>query len=304
MTEPWAPDIPGLDQAVHYVDVGKQPDRYVDRRVLIVGKRNSAFEVGEELVRQHVRELTLVSPRAPELGRLARSPLRPWYLTAYDEHVRGAPGRYVLDASVDRVERGADGYRVHLLDVTGDEHVVLEADDVIAATGFSAPLGDLPRLGLTTVSDGRLPALTPFWEGIGLPGVFFAGNVTQAARGRAGHGVVNLSSMVCGFRYNARILARHVAERIDGQRDEGRLVAREAVVPLVAHELAYGPELLCRRATSRACWSAPARGASGTSASCRSRCSSTASATASRRRSSTTRRSASRLSSICARAGG
>ena len=114
---------------------------------------------------------------------------------------------------------------------------MVEADDVIAATGFSAPLGDLPAAGLKTVADGRLPALTPFWEGIGVPGVFFAGNVTQAARGRAGRGVVNLSSMVCGFRYNARILARHLAERLDGQRDEGRLVAREALVPLLAHEI-------------------------------------------------------------------
>ena len=47
-----------------------------------------------------VRELTLVSPRPPDMARLARSPLRPWYLTPYDEHVRGAPGRYVLDASI------------------------------------------------------------------------------------------------------------------------------------------------------------------------------------------------------------
>jgi hypothetical protein len=52
---------------------------------------------------------------------------------------------------------------------------------VIAATGFAAPLGDLPRLGLATQADGRLPALTPFWERRPLPCVFFFGNITQAA---------------------------------------------------------------------------------------------------------------------------
>jgi len=108
MTEPWVPEVPGLELAHHYVNVENRPDRYRDRRVVIVGKRNSAFEIGEGVVRQGVRELTLVSPRPPDLGRLARSPLRPWYLTAYDEHVRGAPGRYVLNASVERVERVGD----------------------------------------------------------------------------------------------------------------------------------------------------------------------------------------------------
>jgi thioredoxin reductase len=245
-TEPWVPPIPGLELGHHYVNVAPRDDRYRGRRVLIVGKRNSAFEVGEALVRRDVRELTLVSPRPPELGRLARSPLRVWYLTALDEHVRGAPGRYVLDASVDRVERGADGYRVRLLDAAGAEYVV-EADDVIAATGFSTPLGDLPQAGLATIADGRLPALTPLWEGIGLPGAFFAGNVTNAARGPVRRGTVNLSSMVCGYRYNARILAWHLAERLGGRRRQAPLVSPEGVVSLLVHELARGPELTLQK---------------------------------------------------------
>jgi hypothetical protein len=61
--------------------------------------------------------------------------------------------------------------------------LTFDADEVIAATGFQAPLGDLPELGLVTLADGRLPALTPFWESISLPGIFFAGNITQGERG-------------------------------------------------------------------------------------------------------------------------
>ena len=126
MTEPWVPPVPGLELDQHYVNAAAGPTPYRDRRVVIVGKRNSAFEVGEALVRQGVRELTLVSPRPPDLGRLARSPLRPWYLTPYDEHVRGAPGRYVLDASVERVEHDAGGYRVHAVDPTRPEPLFRE----------------------------------------------------------------------------------------------------------------------------------------------------------------------------------
>ena len=243
MTEPWVPAVPGLELEHHYVHVETSGDRYRNRRVVIVGKRNSAFEVGEGILRHGLRELTLVSPRPPDLGRLARSPLRPWYLTAYDEHVRGAPGRYVLDASLERVERGAGGYRVHLLDPTREDPLVLDADDVIAATGFRAPLGDLPELGVATVLDGRLPALTPLWESIGAPGVFFAGNVTQAAQGLRKHGVASVSGMVCGFRYNARILARHLAETIAGKRRAQEVLDAERVVPYLLRELDRAPEL-------------------------------------------------------------
>ena len=247
MTEPWVPLVPGLEFEQHYVNVSPERERYRDRRVVIVGKRNSAFEVGEALVRRRVRELTLVSPRPPDLGRLARSPLRPWYLTAYDEHVRGAPGRYVLDASVDRVERHGDGYRVHALDPTRPEPLLLDGDIVIAATGFRAPLQDLPHLGLETVAEGRLPALTPYWESVSLPGVFFAGNVSQAAPGLRKHGVASLSGMVCGFRYNARVLARRIAETCFSVTTPRPGIEPGSVRDFVLGQLVRGPELAMQK---------------------------------------------------------
>jgi thioredoxin reductase len=243
MTEPWVPSIPGLDINQHYVHVKSAREHYRDRRVVIVGKRNSAFEVGEGILRHGLRELTLVSPRPPDLGRLARSPLRPWYLTPLDEHVRGAPGRYVLNASLERIERGAAGYRVHLADPTRADPLTIDADDVIAATGFRAPLRDLPELGVATVLDGRLPALTPLWESVTVPGVFFAGNVTQAAQGMRKHGVASVSSMVCGFRYNARILARRLATTISGVQPQRDALPPERVVQYLVRELDRAPEL-------------------------------------------------------------
>jgi thioredoxin reductase len=247
MTEPWAPPIPGLELSMHYVNVSSAPERYRDRRVVIVGKRNSAFEVGEAIVRSGLRELTLVSPRPPDLARLARSPLRPWYLTPYDEHVRGAPGRYVLNASVERVERKGDVYVLYALDPTRAEALAIEVDDVIAATGFRSPLQDLPELGVATVLDGRLPALTPWWESVTVPGVYFAGNVMQASQGLRKHGVANVSSMVCGFRYNARILARHVAETAFGRRVARPRLEPDRVAPFLVEELNRAPELTMQK---------------------------------------------------------
>ncbi|HLE99266.1 MAG TPA: NAD(P)-binding domain-containing protein [Gaiellaceae bacterium] len=247
MTQPWVPPIPGLQLEHHYVRVQNSPERYRDRRVAIVGKRNSAFEIGDALTRFGVRELTLVSPRPPDLGRLARSPLRPWYLTPYDEHVRGAPGRYVLNASVQRIDRTVGGYLVHAVDPTRPEPLLVEADDVIAATGFEAPLRDLTRLGLATVLDGRLPALSPWFESVTLDGFFFAGNVTQAAQGLRKHGVASVSGMVCGLRYNARILARRLAETVCGIEVPRPSVDPDEVVPYVLSELDRAPELVMQK---------------------------------------------------------
>jgi thioredoxin reductase len=246
-TEPWVPAIPGLELGDHYAALDGGRDRYQGRRVVIIGKRNSAFEVGEGLLTQGVRELTLVSPRPADTSRLARSPLRPWYLTPYDEHARGAPGRFVLDASIDRVERRNGGVEVRVLERSHPEPLVLEADEVIAATGFQVPLQDLRDLGLATVANDRMPALTPYWESVTVPGVFFAGNATQASLGLSKHGVASLSSMVCGFRYNARLLAGHMAETVFGRTRERPRLEREDVVPLVVDELNDGPELAIQK---------------------------------------------------------
>jgi hypothetical protein len=90
--------------------------------------------------------------------------------------------------------------------------------------------------------------------------VFFAGNVTQAAQGLRKHGVASVSSMVCGFRYNARILARHVAESRFGARLERPSVDPQRVVPYVVSELDRAPELAMQKGYLARVLSASANG--------------------------------------------
>ena len=54
---------------------------------------------------------------------------------------------------------------------------------MIAATGFTCPLLDLPDLGVTTFGAAKLPAVTPFWESSSVPGIYFAGTIGQASPG-------------------------------------------------------------------------------------------------------------------------
>jgi len=248
VTEPWRADVPGLEHAPHYVDT-LDPARYADRNVFVVGKRNSGFEVAQGIL-PWARSIVLGSPRPVQTDALALSALRVRYLHPYDEYARGGPGTYVLDVTIERIERKGDGFRVVTHGTTWDGTLEFDVDDVIAATGFRTPFRDLPQLGLVTVADDRIPALTPFWESVSLPGVFFAGNASQGARGIGKRGAGASSSAVNGFRYNARVLARHLARRLNGVQPERKLV--EDLVPFLLRELATAPELwvqkgyLCR----------------------------------------------------------
>ena len=118
-----------------------------------------------------------------------------------------------------------------------------EVDDVLIATGFRTPFLDLPALGLATVADGRIPALTPFFESVSVPGIYFAGNASQGYSGLRKQGLGSNSSSVNGFRYNARILARHIAETRFGMSHDRPVLEREQVLPFLLHELAVAPEL-------------------------------------------------------------
>ena len=246
MTEAWKPSIPGLDEAPHYTDT-LSPERYEGKSVFIVGKRNSGFEVAQGLL-PWARKLVLASPRPVDTAVLAFSPLRLRYLQPFDEHVRGGSGSHVVDASIERIERVNGGYRIRAHGTTWKGELALEADEVIAATGFRAPLRDLPALGVATVNEGRLPAQTPYWESVSVPGIFFAGNVTQASPGLRKHGTTSSSGSVHGFRYNARLVAERIAETLFGRRTERRRLDHDEVVPFLAGELARAPELWSQKA--------------------------------------------------------
>jgi thioredoxin reductase len=241
VTEPWVAPIPGLEAAPHYV-AASPPERYQGKNVFIVGKRNSGFEVAQGLL-PWARRIVLGSPRPVDTALLAFSPLSIRYLSPYTEHIRGGTGSYVVDAAIERVERHADGYRIHASGTTWEGEIELDSDEVIAATGFRAPVCDLPALGVAMVSDGRMPAQTPYWESVSVPGIYFAGNVMQASPGLRKHGATSSSGSVNGYRYNARVLAKHIAEKHFGIRLERRPLEVDEVVPYLLAELAHAPEL-------------------------------------------------------------
>jgi hypothetical protein len=176
---------------------------------------------------------------------IAQATVRVRYLQPYEDATLGG-GTFALDLAVERIERAERGWRILGSGTTKPGPIDLQVDEVIAATGFSAPLLGLADLGVRTVSQGRIPALTPFWESEPGSGIFFAGNATQGAPGLRKHGVGAASAAVHGFRYNARVMARHLARTHLDVRISQERVGSD-VVPYLLEELTTAPELWAQK---------------------------------------------------------
>jgi thioredoxin reductase len=212
VAEPWRPGSPGLDLVPHYAEM-KDAAEYAGKRIFIVGKKNSAFEIATGLL-PWARQVVLASPSPAKTSVETRSlvGVRARYVQPFEDHALGG-GVFVLDASIDSIARRDAGYEIMIRYSAGGAEHTFEADEVIAATGFQAPLLDLPRLGVSTFGQSGLPAQTAFWESASLNGIYFAGTITQGAAGLQKHGVPANSGAVHGHRYNARVLAEHIAQK-------------------------------------------------------------------------------------------
>jgi thioredoxin reductase len=246
MSEPWKPATPGLELVPHYVDAGPA-ESYAGKRVFIVGKQNSAFEIATAFL-PWAKQMVLGSPRPATLSVVEHSlaGIRARYLQPYEDAMLHN-GVFLLDVKIDGIERLPDGFRVRLSRTDDGRELTYEADAAIATTGFAVPLRDLPALGVATFAQGKMPALTPLWESASVPGIFFAGTITQAAAGLKKHGIPANSGALHGYRYNARVLARHLARSRFGMALERPTVEPDAVVPFLLEQLTLSPELWNQR---------------------------------------------------------
>jgi thioredoxin reductase len=243
MTEAWKPsNIEGIEDVPHYVET-REGRTYTDRRVFVIGKRNSGFEIADGLL-PWAKQVILGSPRPAKISVVTHSTAsaRARYLQPYEDAALGG-GTFVIDAAIERVERSADGWRVHANGTTRPGAMTFDVDDVIAATGFGTPFQDLEKLGVKTFYQGRLPAQTAFWESATVPGVFFAGSITQGAVGLKKYGIPSSSAAVHGFRYNARVMAAHIAMTRFGIERKRETVDREDLVDFLLEEATHAPEL-------------------------------------------------------------
>jgi thioredoxin reductase len=246
VAQPYRPPIPGLEQVPHYGDF-RPVETYKDKRVFIVGKQNSGFEIATGML-PWARQLVLASPSPTKLSVNTHTlvGVRARYVQPYEDAAL-AGGVVVLDTTIEEVKKDGAGYLVRTRNAVGEE-LSVPADDVIAATGFVTPLRDLPELGVKTFGQSRLPAQTPFWESATVQGIFFAGTISQGSAGLKKHGIPSNSGAVQGYRYNALVLARHLAETKFGMPARRERIDAAALVPYLLEQVSSGPELWHQRA--------------------------------------------------------
>ncbi len=108
VTDPWKSDIAGTEDVPHYVDT-EEPRAYAGKRVVVIGKRNSGFEIADGLL-PWASQVLLVSPRPVQTSVLALASVRVRYMQPLEDYGLGG-GTFALDAAIERVERTADGFR-------------------------------------------------------------------------------------------------------------------------------------------------------------------------------------------------
>ena len=154
----------------------REASTYAGKRLFIIGKQNSGFELASGLVVLGVEDH----------GRRRRRPPRPrsrrsrWSASgpatcSRSRTTSSASGSRSSTPRSTSIEHVGDGFRVKLKRTDNGEPMSVDADEVIAATGFTCPLQDLTELGVTTFGQAKLPSVTPLWESATVPGIFFAG---------------------------------------------------------------------------------------------------------------------------------
>ena len=206
VTKPHVPNVPGIELAENYVSVSVNPDDFINQRVLVVGKGNSAFETAENLIATTAL-IHVISPH----------PVRMAWQSHFVGHLRAVNNNFldtyqlkcqnaVLDASIERIERRADGKLVASVRYShaGGELEELVYDRIILCTGFrfDNSFFDADCRPELTIND-RYPAMTCEWESTNVPGMYFAGTLTQARDFKK-----STSGFIHGFRYNTRALFR------------------------------------------------------------------------------------------------
>ncbi|WP_433046448.1 NAD(P)-binding domain-containing protein [Dactylosporangium sp. CS-033363] len=210
VSKPYEPDIEGYELAENYADMSVEPRDFLDQRVLIIGKGNSAFETADALM----ETTAVIHVAGPSSVRMA-------WRTHYVGHLRAVNNNFldtyqlkssnaILDGHVRRIERDGTGFRVAFAFSRANEVVKeLYYDRVLACTGFrfDASVFDESARPELVIKD-RFPAQTSAFESANVPGLYFAGTITQPRDFKK-----STNGFIHGFRYGVRALHRILESR-------------------------------------------------------------------------------------------
>lgn len=254
-SRPVVPDIKNIQEfGTFYSDFDPSNlDKYKNKRVVIIGAGNSAFEVAHCL-RGHVGDMLIITRSSVKFARQTHNvhDVRTQSSVVYDL----AQLKSLVTITAERiteVNRLPNG-RLSLKTATPEPHWEtpvwrnrdLITDHLIVCTGFEYTLpGVLDNLQATHCDAKKFCLLTPTWESINVPNLYFAGGSMRINDKDAASGFIH------GFRYNIKALASYIAEKhhnqpltplfecdIDPTKDESFLPLMKYVIDMVSNNAA------------------------------------------------------------------
>lgn len=214
----YLPDIPGIFRTNDYSDLTMSTKPYEGKRVLIIGKGNSALETANHLL--GVTALThIVSP----------APVKMAWQTHCLGDIRAINNEFletdqlklqnaVVNANVNHIGFSDDKFQVEFVyTLASDEMEVVEYDEVITCTGFQfddAIFSESCRPELTL--NDRFPKMNAHYESTNISELYFIGNLMQARDFNK-----QQSALVSGFRYNIAFLFKFLWEKQSSEGSDG-----------------------------------------------------------------------------------
>ena len=215
VAEPYMPATPGIELAAHYADT-RPAETYAGKRVFIIGKQNSGFELASGLLpwarrivaraRRRRRSCRSTRGRSSASGRATSSRSRT---------TCSAAASAILDASIER-HRAASRAATLAVRAPTDRRRRRARDR--GRRGHRRDRLRDARCSTCRTSAWRRSARrscrpqTPFWESASRARhLLRRHDRRRAPPGLKKHGIPANSGAVHGARYNARVLARHIA---------------------------------------------------------------------------------------------
>ncbi len=213
VSKPYVPNIPGIELAELYTEMSVDPNDFVDKKVLIVGKGNSAFETADNLISTASR-IYVCSP----------TPITLSWKSKFVGHLRAINNNFIdtyqlklqnvmLDANLTKIEKSGDALKTTFHYVHADDEIEeMEFDKVLLCTGFQLDKSIFQQSARPDLRlNNRFPALKNNFESKNVNDMYFAGTLMQERDYRK-----KQSGFIHGFRHNIESLSNFLEKKYHG----------------------------------------------------------------------------------------
>lgn len=201
------PDIEGIEHCEYYSDCSVDPDYYINKKVLIIGKGNSGFEMADSIVATASR-IHVLSPNNIKFAWKSHyvGNLRAVNNNLLDTYLLKSQNA-ILNADIVKIIKDENGklkVTVDYTQVRGGEKEEFEYDHVIITCGFKMDDSIFKGNAVPkTAYNGKFPDLSNEWESTNVENLYFAGILTHSRDFKK-----SSSGFIHGFRYNCEALAK------------------------------------------------------------------------------------------------